>query len=564
MPSLAFKLLAIGAVSATTIAAPVTDHQPPAVNHRVAARSLDRDCSASPLGSSLAANAESLTQLFPCSFCADGFGERGPSCSVEYDVPAACAGAAGLGCPLLFFFHGSGGTNAGWARAVGGTVHAPGAAASFIGVYPQGANKGADGTGSPGWNTAAIEVPGDGVDDMAFVASIADRFRDSFGWDGRLYAYGSSNGAAMVQKLAANPGMGFSGIAAKSTQLLLFPEVAGAAPHSLNRPSAAAGTTPIAYVSFHGTADGGLPYEGGRSPPGGDASEIMLDSVANTNEIWRVNNGCDGPAATQVGLEAWQRDGAVNTATHSTWPNCGNGARTEHYKVVDGGHGSWTIGGKSPTAIAFDFFAEVEALCAVDAGSCPGRPLGTRTTTTITTEAAPATTTSTATTTVDRPEAGVCSDSCAAEFVGRCMPYKVGSNEDFTAQQAYGACRAELDAGVGPLITVAGCVAGCDSSTEMIAARDDGEPEPSVDPTTTSTTTTTTTTDEPEEPECSDECSRRFTICSRNQQERQDLTPAAAFDRCRMRIDRQMGWLAPACAVGCISTDEMLSTLNAR
>ena len=352
MPAVSLMRLAIGAVSATVItAAPLT-------NHQVAARSLalERDCSASPLGPSLAANAESSTQLFPCSFCTDEFGERGPSCSVEYDVPAGCAGAAGTRCPLLFFFHGSGGTNTGWSRSVGGTVHAAGGAASFIGVYPQGADNGADGTGSPGWNTAAVGVPGDGVDDMAFIAAVVDRFRNSFGWDGRLYAYGASNGGAMVQKLAANPGMGFSGIAAKSTQLLLFPVLGGAAPHNLNRP--AEGTTiPIAYVSFHGTADGGLPYEGGRSPPGGDASEIMLDSVANTNEIWRVNNGCDGPAALEVDLEAWQRDGAVSTAAHSTWSNCGSGARTEHYKVVDGGHGSWTIGGRSPTEIAFEFFA---------------------------------------------------------------------------------------------------------------------------------------------------------------------------------------------------------------
>ena len=148
------------------------------------------------------------------------------------------------------------------------------------------------------------------------------------------------------------------------------------------------------------------------------------------------------------------------------------------------------------------------------------------------------------------------------------MPHKMGTNEGVTAQQANDACRAELDAGTGPLIDVGGCVAGCDSSAEMIAARGDGEPATSVDSTTASTPPTTTadptTSDEPEELECSDECSRRFTICSRNQQELQGRTPAAAFDRCRTRIDLQRGWLARACNVGCASTDEMLGMLSAR
>ena len=142
-------------------------------------------------------------------------------------------------------------------------------------------------------------------------------------------------------------------------------------------------------------------------------------------------------------MQAWQRDGAVSTATHSAWSNCGSGARTEHYKVVDGGHGSWTIGGRSPTEIAFEFFAEVEAGCVVDAGRCPGRPREDRTTAgpaTITTTAGPATITTTVTT-ADGLETGVCSDSCTAEFVGRCMPHKMGTTEDVTAQQAYDAWR---------------------------------------------------------------------------------------------------------------------------
>ena len=55
---------------------------------------------------------------------------RTEKCEVELDVPASCV-ASSSSCPVVFFLHGAGGTNNGFAQR--STVHDRG----VIGVYPQ-------------------------------------------------------------------------------------------------------------------------------------------------------------------------------------------------------------------------------------------------------------------------------------------------------------------------------------------------------------------------------------------------------------------------------------------
>eukprot|EP00985_Skeletonema_marinoi_P025779 scaffold19274_cov86-Skeletonema_marinoi.AAC.1 len=89
---------------------------------------------AAALDSNAFENPQSLTDVI-CG------GRPRSACEVELDVPEACA-TGGLGadpaCPIVFFLHGSGGTNNWFARTSG--VHD----ANMIGVYPQ---------GEGGWNT---------------------------------------------------------------------------------------------------------------------------------------------------------------------------------------------------------------------------------------------------------------------------------------------------------------------------------------------------------------------------------------------------------------------------
>jgi len=84
---------------------------------------------AAPPGSAaLTSNPENSPQLID-GVCSATSG-RTDSCEVELDVPASCAGSPSS-CPIVFFLHGSGGTNNGFSR--NSEVHGRG----VIGVYPQ-------------------------------------------------------------------------------------------------------------------------------------------------------------------------------------------------------------------------------------------------------------------------------------------------------------------------------------------------------------------------------------------------------------------------------------------
>jgi len=76
---------------------------------------------------------QNLTQVI-CADRVDGRSE----CEVELDVPLACVNGGESSCPIVFFLHGSGGSNNG--LSLGSGVHS----AQVIGVYPNGEN---------GWNT---------------------------------------------------------------------------------------------------------------------------------------------------------------------------------------------------------------------------------------------------------------------------------------------------------------------------------------------------------------------------------------------------------------------------
>ena len=57
------------------------------------------------------------------------------------------------------------------------------------------------------------------MDDEGFIKAVVTGFVLEYGWEGRLYAYGTSNGAAMVQRLAVNGAMGFTGVSPSASQV---------------------------------------------------------------------------------------------------------------------------------------------------------------------------------------------------------------------------------------------------------------------------------------------------------------------------------------------------------
>ena len=278
----------------------------------------------------------------------DTFSERGADkCAVSMDVPSLCEGDAGMSCPIAFFFHGAGGTNSMWPNTNKDVIHD--GSNNFIGIYPNGVDN--------QWNTGSQTGSVSEVDDISFTLSIIDVLKANFDWEGRFYAYGHSNGAAMANKIAVN-GVGFSGIAASASQLIQTPTSSTAPSGSsylLNSlPNEKA--TKIAMLSMHGDADGTIPYDGGDLFDTG----YVLMSESESQRNYAILNGCGASADTPVEttVEAVIGSGAASTAIKRVFVGCD----VTSYQVVGGNHDvANSIAGDSLTKIGIDFFAGIES-----------------------------------------------------------------------------------------------------------------------------------------------------------------------------------------------------------
>lgn len=305
--------------------------------------------------------------------CDEGPGSDRTLCSVLIDVPAGCGATESPTCPLLFFFHGSGGNNERWLR--GGRRSASALvrdrARTFVGVYVQGDLKP---SGSPGWATcSACDEDGvERVDDLAFVMQITSRLQE-LGNYGRRYAYGSSNGAGMALRIATNGALGFSGIVYAVTQLLISPERNGA---YYNYPTAGSGTRAIAVLAMHGSADTNLKIGGGDSPPG--CTACILSSSADSIRLWAKVNGCaEGREERLDATYSWDGPGDASGVADRLTFECEAHVPTEYVLARCAGHsGASTIDGKSSLDYAIDFLAEVEEACAASpTGVCESPPV---------------------------------------------------------------------------------------------------------------------------------------------------------------------------------------------
>ncbi len=197
--------------------------------------------------------------------------------------------------PLLFAFHGNGGTGDGFV----GQFAPPVNSGDFIGVYPDGiANS---------WNIGREEST---ADDVAFTALILEALDGVPGIDTeRPVAVGFSNGAALIHKIAIESDL-FVGIAPQASQML-----------EDNQPQS--GGARVSVMQFHGTLDDACPYDGGE----GVLGHVFLPAEDST-ATWAIHNGCDTtPVETDI-------------APHVKleWENCDEGRRVIHYRLNDVGH----------------------------------------------------------------------------------------------------------------------------------------------------------------------------------------------------------------------------------
>ena len=284
-------------------------------------------------------------------------------CSVLVDVPAGCATAVSTSCPLVFFFHGAGGTNTAWSSQLGSFIHESGYA--FIGVYPLGFEYGGANywnTGSQDGTTSDCSAAGScssDPDDLAFVQAIVARLQ-ALGAAGRRYAYGNSNGAALTNRIGVNGGMNFSGIVTSATQLTASPSTSGPLPYHYNYPSQGTGTRAIAVLAMHGSADNTIPIGGGPLFGGPFVLATALDSIG----VWADAAGCAGTASVSSFPGSYFASGQVTTSVTQWEYACPDHTPVTYMQIACAGHnGPSTINGTSKWNTVFGFIAGVDAAC---------------------------------------------------------------------------------------------------------------------------------------------------------------------------------------------------------
>jgi polyhydroxybutyrate depolymerase len=215
--------------------------------------------------------------------------------------------------PLLLSLHGRLGQGRNQAKLSG--FDAVAEAGGFIVVYPDGVERSwADGRGT---------TPADrqGVDDVGFLTALVDHFIEKFGANRRrVYAAGMSNGALMSYRLACERADRFAAIAPVAA--LMGQEVA----------ERCAPARPVSVISFVGTEDPLVPFEGGEM----DGRGSVL-SAAASREKWAELNGCEGGLSVTQEPDAAPEDGTrVRREAHGS---CREGSEVVFFVIEGGGHG---------------------------------------------------------------------------------------------------------------------------------------------------------------------------------------------------------------------------------
>jgi polyhydroxybutyrate depolymerase len=182
--------------------------------------------------------------------------------------------------PIVFFFHGAGGTAEQASRTYGWAEKAD--AEHFFAVFPEGLPVQPKGASSfllnPHiWRDERAELPARGIDDVHFFEELLNKLEAVLPIDQRrLYVTGFSNGAGMTFTLGAHFSDRIAAIAPVSSQSFIHLD-------ALARP------LPVYYLT--GTADPLIPYHGGTTTlPWGTTR--TLPPVQETVDTWARLDGC--------------------------------------------------------------------------------------------------------------------------------------------------------------------------------------------------------------------------------------------------------------------------------
>ncbi len=232
---------------------------------------------------------------------------------------AAPPGTAPVPRPLVLDFHGLG---------EGAALHSElsrfgtlGQQDGFVVAFPEG-------SGNPvRWNTTD---PGPSNPDLQFVAALVDALESNLCIDtSRVYASGFSDGAYMVSLLACTMANRFAAIGAVS---------------GLQLPSPCAATRRVPVITFHGTDDPILYFNGGVDSANLD--ELLGGGQSVPPAVATEPADLDGPGIPS-NVRAWAaRDGCGTDPTDTLLASqvilrryrCPAGTDVEFYIIVGGGH----------------------------------------------------------------------------------------------------------------------------------------------------------------------------------------------------------------------------------
>jgi polyhydroxybutyrate depolymerase len=227
----------------------------------------------------------------------------------EYQVYVPAGYSAAQPVPLLFNLHGY--TSNGPFQEYYGDFRPIADTANFIIVHPNGTR---DASNERFWNTWV--PPGNGVDDVAFLAALLTKLQSEYAIDAnRVYSTGFSNGGFMSYELACQLGSRIAAVASVAGSVLP------------SRLQACRPQHPMPVLQIHGTADYIVPY-----------NSTWYTAVPALMQYWATYNGCAPAAASTYLPDRDPADGS--TVQHYVSSGGTAGSVVELYEINGGGH-SW-------------------------------------------------------------------------------------------------------------------------------------------------------------------------------------------------------------------------------
>ena len=196
--------------------------------------------------------------------------------------------------PIVFALHGGGGRNIQWVNELKNFTDN----GDFIGIYPQGHLN--------SWN---LGTEASKADDVAFINLIIKELENYNNLNmNKIYAIGTSNGSAMVNKLAIQTSH-FKAIAPIVSQLMESMPILE-------------NTKPVSIFQINGAKDSNIPIDGGIA-----FGHNFLDALKSA-ELWASNFECNFPAEVRL----------INGDTQYLFTACNDNKEVKYLRIENGGH----------------------------------------------------------------------------------------------------------------------------------------------------------------------------------------------------------------------------------